>query len=395
MPGPAGRRPPAAATAVLLLALAAAAPARAAAAPVRGLTDAAALSHIYDRILDADFSGAAAALASACPPAPAPACETLGVVNRWWRMALDPENRSEDAAFSHAADAAIHADEAWTEQEPERAEAWLYLGGALAARVQWKVLRGQRLSAARDGVRIKDALERALALDPSMQDAWFGIGLYHYYAAIAPLGAKILRWLLLLPGGSRTGGLQEMLRTHSQGELLKGEADYQLHLIYLWYEHDTGEALRLLDSLRTRYPGNPLFPLQVAAVQDAYLHDHAASLATAEQILRDAGAGHLHQPQLAEAAARLQMATELSALGRVDDAIAALRAVVAADPSEPYSAVARAHLGLGTLYDRTGRHDLAAAEYRAAIDSAPADDPYHVRDRAREALAHEPPPRAH
>ena len=44
----------------------------------------------------------------------------------------------------------------------ERAEAWFYLGAAYGARVQWRVLREQRLAAARDGKRIKESLERAL-----------------------------------------------------------------------------------------------------------------------------------------------------------------------------------------------------------------------------------------
>ena len=85
------------------------------------------------------------------------------------------------------------------------------MGGAYGARGQWRVLRGQVLSAARDGKRIKDALERSLALDPALLDAYFGIGLYHYYAAVAPTAAKMLRWLLLLPGGDRATGLREMV----------------------------------------------------------------------------------------------------------------------------------------------------------------------------------------
>jgi hypothetical protein len=68
------------------------------------------------------------------------------------------------------------------------------------------VLRRERLSAARDGKRIKEALERALTLDPRLQEAYFGIGLYHYYADVAPTAAKMLRWLLLLPGGDKAQG---------------------------------------------------------------------------------------------------------------------------------------------------------------------------------------------
>src|SRR5919107_1429123 len=89
---------------------------------------------------------------------------------------------------------------------------------------------------ARDGKRIKDALERALELDPDMHDAWFGIGLYHYYADVAPTDAKVLRWLLFLPGGDRIKGMEEMRRARNHGVLLRSEADYQLHVLYLWYE---------------------------------------------------------------------------------------------------------------------------------------------------------------
>ena len=31
-----------------------------------------------------------------------------------------------------------------------------------------------------------------------------------------------------------------MLQARDRGELLRGEADYQLHLVYLWYEQKTG-----------------------------------------------------------------------------------------------------------------------------------------------------------
>ena len=91
--------------------------------------------------------------------------------------------------------------------EPNRAEAWFYLGAAYGVRAQFRVYRVERLAAARDGKRIKDALEQALALDPAMHDAEFGIGMYRYYAGVAPAIFRFLRFLLLLPGGDREGGL--------------------------------------------------------------------------------------------------------------------------------------------------------------------------------------------
>ena len=229
-------------------------------------------------ILDGRFDEVPLLLTRACGPAPDEACQLLEAVSLWWQIQLDPFSRTRDAAFETQVDAAIAAIEAWTTREPQRAEAWFYLGGAYGARSQWRVLRGERLAAARDGKRIKDSLERALSLDPEMADAHFGIGLYRYYADVAPAAVRILQWLFLLPGGDRAGGLDEIDRARKSGLLLRSEADYQLHLLYLWYEKRPESALALLEDLVERHPRNPHFPQAVAELHDVYRRDADASL---------------------------------------------------------------------------------------------------------------------
>jgi len=276
-------------TAALLLVLAGrAAPARAA------LTEAPRLAAVYDTILDARFDRVEAELARACPPAPLEACAALRAVAVWWRIQIAPEDRTLDDRLNEAAAEAIRLAEAWTRREPNRGEAWFYLAGSYGPLVEWRALRGQRLAAARDGGRIKEALERALALDPSIEDAHFGIGLYHYYADVAPAALKLLRWLLLLPGGNRMQGLREMEEARTRGALLTGEADYQLHFIYLWYEHQPQRALDLLESLDRRHPTNPLFLRRIAEVQEQYLHDRRASAASWQRLLDRARAGQTY-----------------------------------------------------------------------------------------------------
>jgi hypothetical protein len=259
--------------------LAFAAPAQAA------LTEAPRLAAVYDSILDARFDEAELLLKQACPPAPDGACQALRVVSLWWQIAVIPESRAMDTRFTALADAAIAANEAWTRREPRSAEAWFYLAGAHAPRVQWKILRGERIGAARDGNRIREALERALALDPTLHDAYFGIGLYHYYADVAPAAARMLRWLLLLPGGDRVQGLREMLQARDRGELLKGEADYQLHFVYVWYEKKPADAIALLEQLDARYPNNPLFLQRIAEIRGGDLRDHAGGAAAWQALL--------------------------------------------------------------------------------------------------------------
>jgi tetratricopeptide (TPR) repeat protein len=315
------------------------------------LTGGSQLAAVYDTILNARFDQVNAQLKRACPPAPAEACQSLAAASLWWQVLLHPESRALDKQLSSTAASAIAANEAWTRREPHRAEAWFYLAGSYGPLVQWRVLRGDHLAAARDAKKIKDALERSLELDPTLGDAYFGIGLYHYYADVAPAAVKILRWLFLLPGGDRATGLREMLRARETGELLKGEADYQLQVVDLWYEHKPMEALELLAGLDARYPANPLFRQRIAEIRD-YLHDPASSADAWRELLRRARAGSVYAPQMTEVRARLGLASQLSAMNRTSDAIEQLKIVVDMHPTSPVGANAQAESQLGAALAR-------------------------------------------
>lgn len=352
-----------------------------------GLTDGARLSSIYDTILEARFDDARAQLTAACPPAPVAACDALREVALWWEIQQDQWSRQLDPRFEAAAAAAIRSATAWTTREPSRGEAWFYLAGAYAPLAQWRVLRGERLSAARDGKRIKDSLERALSLDSRLHDAWFGIGLYHYYADVAPSALKVLRFLLLLPGGDRVEGLKEMLRARDQGELLRGEADYQMHFVYLWYEQNPERALQLLGGLNARYPSNPLFLQRIAHVEHLYVGNHQASADSWQALLDRVAPGRVRFASIANARARVGLAAELVELSQARRAIELIDPLFRARPSEPYGALALAQLTLGDARASLGDRSAAIAAYARALDSAPLDDPDNVRDRARAGLA--------
>lgn len=280
----------------------------------RGLTAAATVARAYDLILDADFDGFQKALPATCPPAPMVACQGLEALSLWWQIQLDLENRNLDEAFSSKVKTAIAEAERFAAAEPGRAEAWFYVGAAYGVRSQFRVYRGERLAAARDGKRIKEALEKALALDPDMHDAEFGIGMYRYYAGVAPAIFRFLRFLLLLPGGDRQGGLQQLERSARHGVLVRGEALFQIHVLDLGYERKWPEALVLIRQLQERYPHNPLFRAIEAEILDVYFHDPAASLKASEQLLQLAQSGAVFQAERAAIVAPRNIARQLRAL---------------------------------------------------------------------------------
>jgi hypothetical protein len=366
-------------------------------APV-ALTGAAGLVRAYDAVFDADFDRAEGLIREACPPAPAEACLVLEATRQFWRVQIDPEDRSRDAALERALTAAIDATEAWSGRAPGDPEAWFYLGGAYGARVQFRVLRQERLAAARDGRRVKQALDRTLALAPGLVDAEFGLGLYEYYADIAPTAAKILRVLLMLPGGDRARGLARMQRTRQAGQLLADEAAFQLHVVYFWYENRAADAIGLLSELVHRHPRNPYFRRAIAAAQTDYLHDVTASLASWRELARLADANGVNEAGMAAADAQLGIATSLDALGDSDLAVVALGRLRGSAPRAPWGIDQRVALALGRAHDHLGQRAESAVLLKQVVAATARHDPLGLGEPARRILQQptpEPKGRAH
>jgi tetratricopeptide (TPR) repeat protein len=207
--------------------------------------------------------------------------------------------------------------------------------------------------------------------------------MYKYYADVAPAAAKFLRVFLLLPGGDKKVGLEQMLRARARGRLLQGEADYQLHIIYLWYERQTARALHILEGLRQHYPGNPLFLSEIARIQDDYLHDPTASLDSWRALLAASRDQRMNAPMLAEVRARLAIARILDRLHQTDSAIEQLQAVIALKPQSPYGSVSLAYLRLGEAFDRLGDRAAALQAYRDAGEAAPDPDVHSIQSSVK------------
>ena len=84
-----------------------------------------------------------------------------------------------------------------------------------------------------------------------------------------------------------------MVTAQEHGTLVRGEAEYQLHWIYFWYEQQPQRGLAVLQHLQSRYPHNPLFSQRIAEVQVQYFHDPSASLAAWQALAAAAQAGRV------------------------------------------------------------------------------------------------------
>jgi hypothetical protein len=96
--------------------------------------------------------------------------------------------------------------------------------------------------------------------------------------------------------------------------LVRGEAQFQIHVLYLWYEHKSKEALAIIRALQQRYPHNPLFHQIEAEILDVYFHDHAGSLKASERLLALAQSRAVFRADIAETIARRNIARQSIAL---------------------------------------------------------------------------------
>src|SRR6267143_1041417 len=146
-------------------------------------------------------------------------------------------------------------------KQRESAEMQFYAGMAEASSARLYALRGENRNAARSGVRGREHLQRAKALDPDLADADLGLGLYNYYVDTLSAIARVLRFFMGIPGGSKQEGVRLLEHAMAQGVLTSNVARFYLALNLHRYDQQYEKALTVLGLLVEKYPANPLFQL--------------------------------------------------------------------------------------------------------------------------------------
>ena len=146
-------------------------------------------------------------------------------------------------------------------KQHETAEMQFYAGMADAAAARLYALRWENRNAARAGVRGREHFLRAKTLDPDLADADLGLGLYNYYVDTLSATARVLRFFMGIPGGSKQEGVRLLERAIAEGVLASNLARFYLALNLHRYDQQYERALATIAPLAEKYPANPLFQL--------------------------------------------------------------------------------------------------------------------------------------
>jgi tetratricopeptide (TPR) repeat protein len=231
-------------------------------------------SEILTRIYSFDLDGAAEAARRMQKKRPEyPLGYLLEAESLWWEIwcesadfrygMTDARRRARlesDQVYLQLAAKAASLSEAQIKQR-ETAEMQLYAGMSDAATARLFGLRGENRNAARSGVRAREHFLRAKSLDPALADADAGLGLYDYYVDTLSALARIMRFFMGIPGGSKQVGLRLLEHAISEGQLTSNLARFYLALNLHRYDLQYEKALAVIDPLTDKYPTNPLFQL--------------------------------------------------------------------------------------------------------------------------------------
>lgn len=146
-------------------------------------------------------------------------------------------------------------------KQADSAEMQFYAGAADAAVARLYALRGENRTAARAGVRAREHFLRAKALDADLADADLGLGLYNYYVDTLSAVARILRFFMGIPGGSKQEGIRLLEHSIAEGVLTPSVARFYLAVNLHRYDQQYEKALAVISPLTEKYPSNPLFQL--------------------------------------------------------------------------------------------------------------------------------------
>src|SRR6266404_918367 len=280
------------------------------------------ISAAADQIFSGDLEGGRQAALRLQQEQPAhPIGYLLEAEALWWKIwcasaefkygMTYPRHRAKLAADRHYLELAAKAYSLAEEQiaQHDSAEMQFYAGmsDALASRLYG--LRGEGRNTARAGVRAREHLLRAVAMNADLADADLGLGLYNYYIDTLSAAARVLRFFMGIPGGTKKEGIRQLQHAIEEGVLVPAEARFYLAINLHNYDQQYERALEIIGPLVEKYPSNALFQLARG--------DLFAKLGRKEQArecYRAAGAAALNDPECRRHVQELVEAS-LAALG--------------------------------------------------------------------------------
>ena len=270
--------------------------------------------------------------------------------------------------FEQILDDSIAGIKRWIKKYPDDPNAYMGIGALYGLRAMFTMRNRSWITAYFSGRKAIKNLEKSLELDPTYYDAYFGLGIYQYYAGTLPSVIKILAKIVAIKGDPDEGVAQLNLarqKAHFTSDSAK--------LILIEIQNTrTGKyyapqkSLEYIRQLRAKYPKNPLMHyVEIICLYETAHYDEVS--AQAQQFLQLIGKDPFYKDIYISRAytalgtvqmqkGNFQAARELFETGRE-----------AIKNQEPSRWGVWNELRLGQVYDVLGERGKAQKQYRYVL----------------------------
>ena len=180
----------------------------------------------------------------------------------WARYEYEFETSDEKQrkVFEKILDDSIDGIKRWIKLNPKDPNAYMGIGALYGLRAMFSMRNRSWVTAYFSGRKAIKNLEKAMELDPTYYDAYFGLGVYQYYAGTLPSVIKVLAKIVAIKGNPDEGIKQLNIArekaqfTADSAKLILIEAQNKREGKY----YDPHKSLTYIRQLHAKYPNNPL-----------------------------------------------------------------------------------------------------------------------------------------
>ncbi len=288
----------------------------------------------------------------------------------WSRYEYEFETSDDNQrrVFERILDDSIQGIKRWIKTHPDDPNAYMGLGALYGLRAMFSMRTRRWVTAYFSGRRAISNLEHSLQLDPSYYDAFFGLGIYQYFAGTLPDVIKILAKIVAIKGNPAEGvrqlnvARQKAKFTADSAKLILIEVQNTRNSPY----YDPQKSLQFIRDLRAKYPHNPLMHyVEVICLYETGNYDEVT--AQAQFFLDQIGQGQFYK-DIYIARAYTALGTAQMAQGNWEAARKIFeQGRQAVQSQEPSRWGVWNVLRLGQVYDILGQRDLALQQYRYVL----------------------------
>jgi tetratricopeptide (TPR) repeat protein len=303
----------------------------------------------------------------------------------WWKILLDLDDDSHDDEFFDKLDKVIDMCDKRLDKNENDITALFFKGGAIGFRGRLHANRNHWLRAANDGRQAIGIVQKAYELQPDNADILLGIGIYNYYAEVAPDKYPFLKPLMwFLPKGDKAKGIEQLRVASQHAKYARVEAKYFLTQLYFYFEKDYPAALQLATELSTRYPNNSLFQ-RILGRCDVALNRLAEADTLYSEVITRYLEGRIGYNKTAAREAYYYIGMYYMSINQPQQALKQFslseqfsREI---DKDSPSGYMAMAVLRMGMAFDLVKRRDDAVISYKRVLDMKDYEDSHKLAEQ--------------